>query len=395
VARTPGEAQEIAERMLADGGRLVVKLLSRDVTHKSDVGGVVLDVESAPAAEAAARGIARRLAAARPDAALDGFALQPMIRRPDALELILGIGRDPVFGPVVLFGAGGIAVELLRDTAVALPPLDAALAAALVARTRIGAQLADFRGRPPADAAALNNAIVALSHLIEDFPCLRAVDVNPLIADAEGVLALDARIEIDPHDMLRRPPNPDLAIRPYPVGWRRTLERPEGSYELRPIQPVDALLYRDFLARTDPEHLRLRFMAPRKHFPEELALRLTQLDYDREMAFVALAPDKSLAGVSRIAADPDHRVAEYALLVRSDLQGRGIGAALMRILIDYARADGIERLEGIVLTENHGMLGLIVRLGFTTTLDPEDPGVVNSWLDLGQAPAPAEPPGGS
>jgi acetyltransferase len=372
--------------MLADGGRVVVKLLSRDIPHKSDLGGVVLGLATATAAEAAAAAIAERLRQGAPDTRLDGFVVEPMIERADAVELILGVGRDPVFGPVLLFGAGGVAVELLDDTAIALPPLDAGLAAALVARTRVGAQLAGFRNRPPADLAALQGAIVALAHLVEDFPCLRAVDVNPLIADAAGVLALDASIEIDPADQ-RPAPNPDMAIRPYPGAWRRRVDRPEGSYELRPIRPVDALLYPDFWSRTSAEDIRRRFLAPRKHFSRETELRWTQLDYDREVAFVALTPAGELAGVSRVSCDPDHRSGEYSLLVRSDLQGKGLGSALMRLLIDYARADGIERLDGYVLADNRGMLALIGRLGFETALDPEDPGVVRTWLDLRAAPA--------
>jgi acetyltransferase len=319
-----------------------------------------------------------------------------MVRRPEAQELILGIGRDPVFGPLLLFGTGGIAVELLDDTAVALPPIDSALAAALVERTRAGSILAGFRGRGPADVTAVHAALVALSHMIEDLPCLRAVDVNPLVADAAGVLALDARMVIDPADLARRPPNPDLAIRPYPAGWRRTHVSDGLTCELRPIRPVDALLYRGFLEHTSAEDIRMRFMAPRRNFPDELGLRLSQLDYDREMAFVALTSQGELAGVSRMVCDPDHRTAEYALIVRSDLTGRGLGTALMTILVDYARADGLERLEGPVLRENRGMLGLVGRLGFRSAFDPEDPAVTATWLDLRPPPgALAEAAGGS
>jgi acetyltransferase len=202
-----------------------------------------------------------------------------------------------------------------------------------------------------------------------------------MVAGPDGVLALDVRIAFDPADLARRPPNPDLAIRPYPAEWRRTLERDGARFELRPIRPGDALLYRDFLAHTDPEDLRRRFLAVHARFPDELALRLSQLDYDREMAFVALTPEGALAGVSRLSCEPDHRSAEYALIVRSDQQGRGLGSALMRLLIDYARADGLERLEGMVLAENREMLGLIRRLGFAVTADPE-PGVVMSRLEL-------------
>jgi acetyltransferase len=302
---------------------------------------------------------------------------QPAATRRDGHYLVLGIGRDAVFGPVIVFGAGGLPPELLRDTAIELPPLDSGLAAALVARTRVGRLLA----HGGADLAAVNAALIALSHMIEDFPCLRSVEVDPLLADPEGVLAHEVRVAFDPADLARRPPNPDLAIRPYPAEWRRTLERDGGRFELRPIRPGDAPLYRDFLAHTSPEDLRRRFLAAHARFPDELALRLTQLDYDREIAFVALTPDGALAGVSRLACAPDHRSAEYALIVRSDQQGRGLGSALMRLLIDYARADGLERLEGMVLADNREMLGLIRRLGFEVSPDPE-PGVVMSRLEL-------------
>ena len=368
--------------MLGQGRRLAVKVLSPDLPHRSDVGGVTLDVASGAEAEAAAAGMAARMARDAAGARIDGYELQPMALRPEAVELILGVATDPIFGPVILFGAGGLAVEVLRDTAVALPPLDSGLAADLVARTRVSAQLAGYRGRAPADLAALHGALIALSHLVEDFPCLRAVEVNPLLADSRGVVALDMSVEFDPGEITRRPPNPHLAIRPYPTTWRRTIARPEGDYELRPIRPADALLYPEFVTRVSQEDMRLRFLAVRVHFPEAFALRWTQLDYDREMAFVALTPEGELAGVSRVVAAPDHLSGEYSLLVRSDLQGRGIGAALMRILIDYARADGMERLEGMVLAENRGMQGLVGHLGFTFAPIPEDPGVVMSSLAL-------------
>ncbi len=382
VADTPEEVGDLASDMLRDGGALVVKLLSRDVIHKSEVGGVALDIDTPQAAEDAAFAIEARVREHAPEARIDGFALQPMIRRPEAQELILGVGRDPVFGPVIVFGAGGVAVEFLGDTAIALPPLDAGLAADLVARTRIGRMLAGFRGRAPADAAALYGALVALSHMIEDFPALRAVDVNPLLADAAGVLALDATIEIDPTELDLAPPNPHLAIRPYPSEWRREAALKDGSYAIRPILPLDVLLYPAFFEKLDDEDMRMRFMAPRRDMPEQMALRLTQLDYDRDMAFVALTPDGALAGVSRLSRDPDRQAAEYSLVVRSDLAGRGLGSALMGALIEYARSDGIARLEGMVLAENRPMRGLVTGLGFRVAAMPDEPGVVMSTLEL-------------
>ncbi len=382
TAATPAEAGRVAGAMLATHPRLVVKLLSREIPHKSDVGGVVLDVETAEEARNAAEGIAARVASLRPGARFDGFTLQPMVRRPGALELILGLSRDPAFGPVILFGAGGTAVEVLDDTAIGLPPLDAGLADDLVRATRVGRLLAGYRERVAADLGAIRAALVALSHLIEDFPCLRGLDVNPLLADADGVVALDAGVEIDPTDTRARP-NPDLAIRPYPAAWRRELKLRDGKvYEIRPIQPADALLYEAFLAKTDPDDIRMRFLAPRRNFPVEMALRLTQLDYDREMAFVAIAPDGSLAGVSRLACDPDYLGAEYALIVRSDMQGLGLGSTLMGQIIAYAKASGLKELTGLVLAANPGMQSLVRRLGFVIEAVPDEPSVVMSRLTL-------------
>ncbi len=384
TAGSPAEVGRIAAEMLEGAAttRLVVKLVSREITHKSDVGGVVLDVENAAAAEAAAEAIGRRVRTRLGAQALDGFSVQPMIRRRGAYELIAGIGRDPVFGPTILFGAGGVGVETIRDTAVALPPLDTGLCSELIGRTRIGGLLAGFRDQPAVNKAALHGALIALSHLIEDFPCVRGVDINPLLADAEGVIALDARIEIDPADMDRKGPNPDLAIRPYPSDWRREVTLKGVKYVLRAIRPTDVVHYPDFIAHMTPDDIRMRFLAPRKHFPDEMGLRLTQLDYDRDMAFIALNPRGELAGVARMFCDPDRRGAEYALVVRSDMNGRGIGSALLGHLIDYARADGLERLEGMILAENSGMQALVKRFGFEIRPDLDDRSIVQSTLKL-------------
>jgi acetyltransferase len=374
------QVEAAADELLAAADGVAVKLLSRAITHKSAVGGVMLNLDSAATAGEAALAIAARVAARRPDATVDGFLVQPMVRRPDADELILGIGQDRVFGPVLLFGAGGIKVEALRDTAVALPPLDRSLAAELVARTRIGAALGGRSGSAGVD--AIHGALVALSNLVEDFPCIRGLDVNPLLADLEGVIAVDGRIEIEPGDVERRGPNPDFAIRPYPAAWTTAASLGGENYTFRAIRPTDAFLYPDFLTKLDPEAIRMRFLAPRKHFPDDMGLRLSQLDYDRDMAFVALDPTGALAGVARLACQPGNEAAEYALIVRSDLGGRGLGSALMRHLIAYAKAEGMQRIEGSVLAENRAMLGLIARLGFTIERDPDDASLVMSRLML-------------
>ena len=382
VAESVDDVGKAAERLLRDSRKIVIKLLSKSVSHKSDVGGVVLNIETAKSACDAARRIKGNLRQHAPDASIDGFAVQPMIERKQAQELILGIGHDVIFGPIILFGTGGVAVEVVNDTAIALPPLDDVLAGGLIDRTRIGRLLAGFRDRKPADRASLIHALMALSQLIVDFPCIVAADINPLLADGEGVIALDARFEIEPGTVERPGPNPTLIIRPYPAEWARDMTVRDRTYHVRPIRPADAVLYPDFFDRMDKEDMRLRFFSLSKHFSDKLLIRLTQLDYDREMAFVALDRDGNLCGVARIFADPDHETAEYALLVRSDLKGQGLGWALLRHLVDYAKADGLKRIDGMVLSENAGMLKMCREFGFQLAVDRNDPGIVKVSLDL-------------
>ncbi|APH74013.1 bifunctional acetate--CoA ligase family protein/GNAT family N-acetyltransferase [Aquibium oceanicum] len=383
VAETPGEARDAARKLLKDWDRIVVKLLSREISHKSDIGGVVLDIDSEEAAFEAAETIRDRVAKKAPGSAVDGFAVQPMVVRRHAQELILGMSRDPIFGPVVLFGAGGTAVEIMDDTAIALPPLDDVLAGDLMDRTRIGRLLKGYRDRKPADRAAIALALNGLSQLIVDFPCIASLDVNPLLADPQGVIALDARVEIDPARVEEAGPNPDLAIRPYPAEWEQTFSAGGMDFLIRPIKPADIALYPEFLDKTSPDDIRFRFLAPRKRFTDDMLKRLTQLDYERDMAFVAIRQDTGeLAGIGRLSSDPDHVSAEYALLVRTDLQGHGLGFALLRRIIDYARSEGIRRVEGIVLTENRRMLDMCRDFGFTLDRHPQEAGVSLATLDL-------------
>lgn len=376
MARKPAQVEKMAAELLARSERMVVKLVSRQISHKSDVGGVVLNIETPEAARAAAKGIAKRVKKLKPGAEIDGYALQPMISRPHAQELIVGMSHDPIFGPVILFGAGGVAVEVMEDTAIGLPPLDDLLAGDLIYSTRIGKLLAGFRDRKPADREAIVRALNAISQLVVDFPAIVSLDINPLIADAAGAMALDARIQFDPARLGEKAPNRDIAIRPWPSGWESEVSLPGGTYRLQPIKPTDVELYPAFLDKVAPEDIRLRFLAPRKHFPNQMLVRLTQLDYDREMAFVALDTETgALAGIARLSCDPDGTTAEFGLLVRTDLQGRGIGGALMDRLFAYARAEGIERIEGHVLDENTAMLDMCQRLGFETHRHPQEPGV--------------------
>jgi acetyltransferase len=375
VAETPEHAETIAADLLGRSGAVAVKLVSRDVSHKSDVGGVALDLATPAEAGAAARDIAGRLAAKRPGARLDGFAVQAMVSRPHAHELILGIDEDSLFGPTILFGAGGTSVEVVADTAVGLPPLDLQLAADLIGRTRVSRLLAGYRDRPAADRDAIALALVRVSQMVIECPEIVSLDINPLLADRNGVIALDARLAIDPARLGAPAPNPRLAVRPYPSRWEKRLTTSGALHVvLRPIRPEDERLYPDFLAQLTERDIRLRLLAPRKAFSHDFLARLTQIDYAREMAFVAIEPDSgALLGVARLSADPDYVRAEYAITVRSDMQGCGLGWALMTHLMAYARAEGLKRIEGIVLAENTDMLAMAAKLGFSVGPDPDDP----------------------
>lgn len=383
VARTAKEVERASIGLLKASGKVAVKLLSKGVSHKSDVGGVVLNIETATAARDAAQGIKRRLQKHAPTASIDGFAVQPMIERKNAIELILGISRDPLFGPVILFGAGGVAVEAMNDTAIALPPLDDVLAGDLIDGTRVGRLLAGFRDRKPADRASIIRALIGLSQMIVDFPCIVAADINPLLADPDGVVALDARIEIDPDMVEQAGPNPALIIRPYPAELARDVAVGDRNYYIRPIRPGDAGLYPAFLSKVTGEDFRLRFFSSGKPISDKLLVRLTQLDYDRDMAFVALdSRNGALCAVARLSSDPEREIAEYAILVRSDLKSHGLGWAMLHRLIDYARQDGLKRIEGAVLRENARMLEMCREVGFELESNPADPRIVNTCLNL-------------
>jgi len=382
-ARSEDEVAAAADKLLRTWPALVVKLLSKSISHKSDVGGVLLGLTDPGAARQAAADIRARVEPKFPGA-VDGFAVQPMIHRPEARELILGMHQDPIFGPTILFGAGGTAAEIVDDVATGLAPLDDVLAGDLIDRTRIGRLLAGFRNEAPADRGAIVKALTGLSQLTADFPAIVAIDINPLLADAQGAVALDARVELDPRRLGLPRPNPDLAVRPYPSGWESTAEAQGRPFVLRPIRPADAELYPAFLDRVTPEDLRLRFLTPMRTIAPDMLVRLTQLDYDRDIAFVALEGTGSgdLAGIARYAADPDHEAAEFGVLVRSDLQGLGLGTVLMRRLIDYARADGLSRLDGQILRENTVMQALCRDLGFTLDADPAAPTLLRATLGI-------------
>jgi acetyltransferase len=387
LARDADEATAAARPHLAKGEAVVLKIQSPDVVHKSEVGGVRLNLTSEAAVRDAAADILRRARAAKPDARIAGVMVFPMVVRPKARELIVGLADDPTFGPVIVFGQGGTAVEAIDDKALALPPLDLALARGLIARTRVSRILKAYRNVPAADETAIALVLVKLSQLAADFPEIREVDLNPLLADETGVLAVDARIAVAPAEPRWAGPlsgNPRFAIRPYPKAWERHLALPDGSKVfVRPIRPEDEPLYPAFLTAVTADDLRLRFFAPVKEFSHGFIARFTQIDYARAMAFIAIeAATGQMLGVVRIHADSDYRTAEYAILVRSDLKGHGLGWLLMELMIEYARAEGLESIRGQVLQENRTMLQMCRQLGFHIAPDPEESSIVIVTLSL-------------
>ncbi|MFO7478652.1 MAG: bifunctional acetate--CoA ligase family protein/GNAT family N-acetyltransferase [Methyloceanibacter sp.] len=384
VAKTPEEVERIAASLLEQAPSVVIKILSDDISHKSDVGGVRLGLHSPREARHAAERMQQRARELVPKARLQGFTVQPMVLRPKALELLLGVYEDRLFGPLIMFGTGGTATEIIRDTAVALPPLDLELAYDLMEQTRVYRLLEGYRDQPGANLAEIAETLVRLSRLIVDCPAVKELDINPLLADEMGVIALDARIRIEPADVEKEGPNPRLAIRPYPDQWERWAPTDNGDRVfIRPIRPADEHLYGDFVDKLSPEDIRFRFLTPRKEFSHKFVARFTQIDYSRAMAFVALGRDqKDLLGVARLAADPDYTTGEYAIIVRSDLKGTGIGWALMQHLIAYAEKEGLRELVGDVLASNERMLDMCRALGFKISPDPEDTSIRKVTLTL-------------
>ena len=379
------DAARIAAPLLAEGATVAVKILSPDIPHKSDVEGVRLNLANANAVREAAAGILQRARERRPEARIEGVLVQPTVLRPKARELIAGIADDPVFGPVIAFGRGGTAVEVINDQAVALPPLDLRLAHELIARTRVSRVLKAYRDVPAADERAVALVLVKLAQLAADIPEIQQLDINPLLADREGVVAVDARIAVARGRALHKGRgHPRFAIFPYPKEWERTIELADGQPALvRPVRPEDDAMFREFFTHVTDEDLRLRFFQSVRHFSHEFIARLTQLDYARSIALVAIHPQThEMLGAVRMHADANYEKGEYSILVRSDLKGHGIGWKLMQIMIEYARWLGLKVIEGQVLRENSTMLAMCESLGFTVKLDPDDPTLMNVSLPV-------------
>lgn len=347
-----------------------VKVVSPDIIHKSDVGGVALGLCDASIAGGRALTMDERIRREHPDIRIDGYAVESMCVRPHAVELLLGIAHDPTFGPVLLFGAGGKAAEAINDRAIALPPLDYDQAHAMIAQTRIARLLAGYRDERAADLAAIAETLVSLSELAADFPDIVDLDINPLLADAEGVMVVDARAIITEQP---RPAN-RMAIRPLPREWTADLKTRSGvTIHARPAVPADESALAEFFTHVTPEDLRFRFLSGVSKVSHEQLSRMTHVDYRRSISFIAIEPSGQIVAVALLAADADRTRAEIAMSTRADWKGRGVSYALLEHLLRYAQAEGIQILEAVEFADHDEALRMEREMGFTALACPEDP----------------------
>ncbi len=365
-AKGPKDAVSIAVDI---GYPVVMKIFSPDISHKTDIGGVELNLKNSEEVKSAFGRIIERVNKNNPKAVIEGVTIQRMVNKYD-FELILGSKKDPVFGPVILFGYGGIQTEFIKDIAVGLPPLNQTLARRLMEQTKIyGALSKGLRDKPPADLSVLDETLVKLSNLIIDFPEIREIDINPLAVSGDKVVALDARIILD--ETLTSEKVGDhshLVISPYPTRFVTPWRLKDGrDVLLRPIRPEDEPLEKQLINGLSEESSRYRFFHILKDITHTMLTRYCNIDYDREMAIMAeysLDGKKRSVGVSRLIIEPDGQSGEFAVLIADDFQGKGLGLKLSDMLIGVARERGLKSIYALVLNENKKMLGLANKLGF-------------------------------
>ena len=381
-ASTRGEALIAAEAL---GFPVALKISSPHITHKSDVGGVKLDLRSSAELLAAYDEMLAMVGRMAPNARIEGVFVEPMSMRGAARELMVGVATDAVFGPSISFGLGGVMVEAIGGHATALPPLNRRLIRDLLERARGAQILESFRGKPPVDRPALESALLRVSELVCELPWVVEMDINPLFADENNVSVVDARIVVRSFVPAAKP-YAHMAIHPYPAALEREVALADGARILvRPIRPEDATLERDFVARLSDESRYMRFMQALHELTPEMLSRFTQIDYDREMALIALVGNdgnETQIGVARYVTLADGETCEFAVVVADEWRGRGVASALFRDLVDVARHRRLIRMEGIVLAQNRGMLEFARNAGFGIEPDPDDRTVVRIRFDL-------------
>lgn len=360
---------------------VAMKINSPDILHKSDVGGVRLNIRESRSIITVFEELTRDVAQRMPEARLQGVCIEPMIERPHARELMIGIARDPVFGPVIHLGAAGTAIEMLSgDTQVALPPLNDFLSRELIDRTDAARFLREFRSYPQADLGKLSEVLQRVSEIACELPCINTLDINPVLVDEEGVIAIGARITVKaPASSTVRYGH--MAIHPYPANLESQMLLADGSELLvRPIRPEDAREEQDFVSNLSAQSKYFRFMHGLDKLTPDMLARFTQIDYDREMALVAIAPGleggQTFLGVARYVINPDGNSCEFALTVADAWQRRGVGPRLMERLMHVARERGLETMAGEVLAQNPRMLRLCKRLGFSALRSHDDAEII-------------------
>jgi acetyltransferase len=386
LARSANEAMMIATQL---GFPVALKIDSPDISHKSDVQGVALNIMNATGVRDTYNDMVQTVARLQPQARINGVTVQTMARTRRGREIYIGLVTDDPFGPVIAFGAGGTMIELINDRAMELPPLNQFLANRLINRSRVAETLGEWRGNSPANVDALEQILLRVSEMVCELPQLREMDINPIIIDENGAVAVDARIVIDhaARGVSNRTDNYNhLSILPYPAHYEQVWPLPGGGeYTVRPIQPDDAQMLQDLMHHLSPESRYFRFVSSIAELPPSMLARFTLIDYDREMALVAIHKERTagadgeiaeterIVGVSRYITNPDQSSCEFSLVVADDFNGKGLGSRLMQSIMDVARDKGLTEMDGLVLANNPGMLKLMRSLGFVVKTFDEDP----------------------
>ncbi|MEM2263203.1 MAG: bifunctional acetate--CoA ligase family protein/GNAT family N-acetyltransferase [Candidatus Bathyarchaeia archaeon] len=381
VARDEDEAVAIASRI---GYPVVLKILSPQIIHKTDAGGVALDLKSEDEVREAFQTIIKNAKRYNPNAEILGVTVQPMIKK-RGVEVILGSKKDIVFGPVIMFGMGGVGVELFKDYSVGLPPLNQTLARRMMEETKVYQLLKGFRGMPPANIKRLEEVMVLFSHLLIDFPQIKEVDINPLIVDEKDVIAIDARIIIDKELVFKKvEPHQHLVISPYPKKYETLWKMRDGrTVLLRPIKPEDEPLWLEMFQNCSEESIRYKLFQTLKHMPHEVRVRYCNIDYDREIAIVAELTEngkRKIIGTARVSIDPNGKSGELAFLVADPWQGLGLGTKLVDYVIEICRERGLETIYAIMVPDNLKAIELMKKFGFALKYTEE--GVIKGTLNL-------------
>ncbi len=372
LTHTPNEALMAAEAL---GFPVVMKINSPDLERKTDVDGVKLNIDDAQSVRRTFTEILDRAKRLRPDARLEGITVEHMVSTRYARELMIGVFRDKIFGPVILFGAGGTQVEVLGDRALGLPPLNAFIIETMIDRTRIARLMGAFQNMPPMNRVALAKILQRVSEMVCELPEIISMDINPLIGNDKEVIAVDVRIKVD-YRPSQQPTYGHMAIHPYPSQLIEQVQLPDGrDFIIRPIRPEDAEMEQEFVRSLSEQTKYFRFMQAIKELTPEMLVRFTQIDYDREMALIGVIEHKASTialGVARYMARPGGQACEFAIVVSDHWRNLGIGARLMRSLMQNARSRGFRIMDGEVLTANTRMLALVKSLGFRIETDPQD-----------------------